>query len=46
MHYVNINKDTTNLSYMYWTVLYYLRYTHYSASTATLVTVLATWRHL
>ena len=29
-HYGNINKDTTYLSYMYCTVLYYLHYTHYS----------------
>ena len=29
IHYGNINKDSTYLSYMYCTVLYYLHYTHY-----------------
>ena len=46
IHYGNINKDTTYLIYMYCTVLYYLHYIHYITSTAILVTVMATWRHL
>ena len=42
IHYGNINKDTTHLSYLCYTILYYLRYSHYSTSTAILVAVLAT----
>ena len=42
IHYGNIDKDTTYLSYLYYTVLYYPHYTQYCTSTAIVVTVLAT----